>query len=315
MTSDQHARRARRQVLYVRGHVPQPLGCSLAHRRQRRSRHRRAARVEGRPPPRRCAGRTAPVPTPRRGTPPAHRPAMPAASGMRPVPGHLHWTRLGQSEHLAGGRRSRSGRFQQRRTASLAGSRDMLLHSIRVIGAAQRLALVARLATGLAARFAAQASGSPLRLRLLQPIARRRLCRCCRCRGRDDAPTPRCARQNARPALPGACSATEARRFPPPDGRFSARAFRAIPPTKGRVETRDFSYRCRVTSRNSRQALASVPCEPRLNSLAQNDKSDNPLSYPNSDSFLAAGSKFHGRSSSILEAECPAAMASRVALR
>ncbi len=51
----------------------------------------------------------------------------------------------------------------------------MVLHPVRVIGAAQRLALVAGLPTGIAARFAAQASGSPLRIRLLQPIARRRL--------------------------------------------------------------------------------------------------------------------------------------------
>ena len=94
---------------------------------------------------------------------------------MRPVLGHLQWARLGQIEDLAGDRRSRLGRVQKRRAASLAGSRHVVLHPIRVIAVAQRLALMAGLPAGLAARFAAQASGSPLRPRLLQPIARRRL--------------------------------------------------------------------------------------------------------------------------------------------
>ena len=106
---------------------------------------------------------------------PGHRPAMPAALGMRTVLGHLQRTRLGQIEDLAGDRRSRPGRVRKRRTAPFAGRRHVVLHLIRMIGAAQRLALVAGLPTRLAARFAAQASGSPLRLRLLQPIDRGRL--------------------------------------------------------------------------------------------------------------------------------------------
>ncbi len=168
-----------------------PLGRPLAHRRQRRSRHRRAEelghhlrqpilrqevsvlKVDRHPGNARAVlhRRRHPVGERR----PGHRPAMPAALGMRPVLGHLQGARLGQIEHLAGDGRSRPGRVRKRRTASLAGSRDVILHPIRVIGAAQRLALVAGLATGLAARFAAQASGSPLRIRLPQPIARRRL--------------------------------------------------------------------------------------------------------------------------------------------
>ena len=171
--------------------VPQPLGRPLAHRRQRRSRHRRTEelghhlrqtilrqevgvlQVDRHPGDARAVLHRRRYPVGERR--PGHRPAMPAAPGMRPVLGHLQRTRLGQIEDLAGDRRSRLGRVRKRRTASLAGRRHVILHPIQVIGAAQRLALVAGLPTGLAARFAAQASGSPLRLRLLQPIARRRL--------------------------------------------------------------------------------------------------------------------------------------------
>ncbi len=85
-----HPRRARRQVLYVQGRVPQPIlrqevGVLKVDHHPGNARavlHRRRHPVGERRP--------------------AHRPAMPAAPGMRPVPGHLQRTRLGQIEDLAG---------------------------------------------------------------------------------------------------------------------------------------------------------------------------------------------------------------------
>ena len=159
-----------------------PLDCPIAHRRQRRSRHRRAEQLGHnlrQPVLRqevgvlevdRHAGNARAVLHSAR-----HCPAMPAALGMSPVLRHLQRTRRGKIEYLAGDRRSHLGRVRKRQTALLAGNRNMVLQPIRGIGVAQRLALVAGLPAGLAARFAVQASGSPLRLRRLQPIAQRRL--------------------------------------------------------------------------------------------------------------------------------------------
>ena len=176
---------------------------------------------------------------------------MPAALGMRTVLGHLQRTRLGQIEDLAGDRRSRLGRVRKRRTAPFAGRRHVVLYLIRMIGAAQRLALVAGLPTRLATRFAAQASGSPLRLRLLQPIARRRLAAVAAVEAKTALQLLDTLDETRDVLFQPCVSAAEARHSPreagrslPPGGRSSAPGFRALPPSKGRVATRDCSCRC-----------------------------------------------------------------------
>ena len=165
-----------------------------------------------------------------------------------------------------------------------------------MIGAAQRAAPLGTgmktLTTGFASRFAvARSSGSPLRLRLLQPIARRRLAAVralLRAKTALDQNLLRhCStRTQRRCSLPVACSGKAAARHVssakpgsslPPGERSSAPGFRALPPSKVSVIS-DSGLPCSVVveviSRNSRRRLSpqSIPSEPRPNSLAQHDK-------------------------------------------
>ena len=203
-----------------------------------------SGRADDRPPPRRCAGRTAPAPTPRRGTPPGS-PSRNARSTWHTPGARSPPADAARADRTPGGRPAfppwpcpkAANRIPRRKKAHgpSPGPGDRRGAASCPCGPAGHRACgpIRRAGFGFAALTSASSAHRP-----------KAACRCCRCRGRDGAPTPRCARRDARPALPAARSAAEARRSPPPDGRFSARAFRAMPPTKGRVATRDCSCRC-----------------------------------------------------------------------
>ena len=106
---------------------------------------------------------------------PRHDPAPPAAARMTAMLRHFQRTRLRKVEYLTRYRRAHRSRSQKRRPAALAYLRNMVLHPVRGLNTAQRLALVARLTARLAARLAAKALCATLARRLLQTVARRRL--------------------------------------------------------------------------------------------------------------------------------------------
>ena len=279
-----------------------PLCRPLAHRRQCRSRHRRAEqlghhlrqpilrqevgvlKIDRNPGNARAVLHRRRHPVGERRS--RHRPATPAAPGMRSVLVHLQRTRLGKIEDLAGDRRSRLGRVRKRRTAPFAGRRHVVLHLIRVTGAAQCLALVAGLSTGLAARFAAQASGSPLRLRLLQPIARRRLATVAAVQAEtalqplDTLDKTRDLLFQARVLLP------QPGVLFPKLGVLLLQASDLLRGRFGRSPRRRVARRLGIAhvvvesfSEIPVNPLAPVPSEPRPNSLAKHDKSDDLGSY------------------------------------
>ena len=233
---------------------------------------------------------------------PRHRPAMPAALGMRPGARSppVGSARADRRPGM-GDRRSRLGRVQKRRAASLAGkpacgpSPDPGDR-----GGAAILALMAGLPAGLAARFAAQASGSPLRPRLLQPIARRRLATVAAVEAKTTLQLLDALDEDARLALPAARSAAEAKRFPLeagcsplPDGRSSVRAFRALIPRRRAARRLGIAHAAVESFPEIPvNPFTPIPTETRLNSLAQNDKSDDLGSLP----FVAGSDPVpHGR--------------------
>ena len=290
-----HPRRARRKLLYVGGNSPQSIGRPLAHRRQCRSRHRRAEQLRhhlrqpvlrqevgvlkvdrhacnARPVLHRCRH-----PLGERCT--GQRAAMPAALGMRPVLGHLQRTRLGQVEDLAGVRHPCRGRRRQGRTASLAGSRNVVLHPVRVIRAAQRLALVAGLTARLAPRFAPLALGPPLGPRLLQPIARRRL-------GAVATAQSETAFQLLNTLDKTRVLFLQPRILLPKPGVLLLQASDLLLGTFGLCPRRRAARRLGIAhvvvesySETSVNPLVSTPNWPCLNPLVQNDKPDNLGSY------------------------------------
>ena len=180
-----------RQLLYVRGRIPQTPRSPPAHRRQCRRRHPRAEqhRHHLRQPPLRQELRMT-QPDRRIGKPrtilrrgrhagrerrPRRLTATPAATRMTPMLRDLQRARLRQVEYLTRYRMTDRRRRRQRRPAAPAGRRNMLLKPVRAGRTAQRLALVPRLSARLTARLAPQATGSALRRWLLQTVARRRL--------------------------------------------------------------------------------------------------------------------------------------------
>jgi len=82
--------------------------------------------------------------------------------------------RLGQIEHLARAA-PRSHRRRQRQTAGPTGLGVVVDGDVRIGDLVQGLAFVALLPAGRFAGWLAQAAGAPLPLRLVQPVAGRRL--------------------------------------------------------------------------------------------------------------------------------------------